>query len=115
MGKPAAVLVSAHSVGAKGVLSRLQGVLNTYGCMIPPMSGWLYTAATQLALDHPSPSPRMAQLREDLWNLEDLNRVAFNFLAAVRLSASMPDLSWKAWPVDREDFRDRWVQLPQES
>src|SRR3954462_12604070 len=39
LGKPVAVIVTMHSVGGKGVVSRLQGVLNTFGCLIPPMSG----------------------------------------------------------------------------
>lgn len=35
LGKPAAVVVSEHSTGGKGVLSRLQGVLVTLGCTLP--------------------------------------------------------------------------------
>jgi chromate reductase len=39
LGKPAAVIVSAHQVGAQSVLFRLQGVLVTLGCLLPPLSG----------------------------------------------------------------------------
>lgn len=43
LGKPAVVMITMHSVGGKGVLSRLQGVLNTIGLMIPPMTGIVYS------------------------------------------------------------------------
>src|SRR6185503_20641277 len=39
LGKPAAVFVTAHQVGAQSVLFRLQGVLVTFGCSLPPLSG----------------------------------------------------------------------------
>ena len=50
LGKPAIVMVLNHSVGGKGVLSRLQGVLSTLGCLIPPMSGIVYSWVTEQLL-----------------------------------------------------------------
>src|SRR5690606_36018432 len=35
LGKPAGVIITMHSVGGKSILSRLQGVLNTQGLIIP--------------------------------------------------------------------------------
>ena len=46
LGKPSFVFVLNHSVGGKGLLSRLQGVLSTLGCLVPPMSGWVYSLVT---------------------------------------------------------------------
>lgn len=98
MGKPAAVLVTMHSVGGKGVLSRLQGVLNTLGCSIPPMSGMVYSLANHLALRQGS------EFAEDLWQLDDLDSISHNLLQAF---AASPE--WKTWPVDREDPRRPWI------
>src|SRR5215831_7013058 len=50
LGKPAAVFVTGHSEGGKGVLSRLQGVLATFGCLSPPMGGMVYSLANQQAI-----------------------------------------------------------------
>ena len=50
LGKPAAVLVTMHSVGGKSVLSRLQGVLSSLGAVIPPMTGIVISAVGQAAL-----------------------------------------------------------------
>ena len=50
-GKPAAAIVTMHSVGGKEVLSRLQGVLNTHSDFsIPPMSAMTYSYTNQTAL-----------------------------------------------------------------
>jgi len=109
LGKPTGVLVSAHSVGAKGVLSRLQGVLNTYGCLIPPMSGWIYTAAHELALQAPQLSETLDQVRDDLWSPKDLHVVAHNLLAASPRSPSELRGQFKAWDVDRQGFHQVWA------
>jgi NAD(P)H-dependent FMN reductase len=98
MGKPAAVLVTMHSVGGKGVLSRLQGVLNTLGCLIPPMSGLVYSLAGDLALRADS------EFAGDFWQREDLQSVAHNLLQALG-----PSPNWAAWPVDRADPKRRWL------
>ena len=102
LGKPAAVLVTEHSVGGKAVLSRLQGILVTLGCALPPLSGLVLAKSAQLARRH-SPDPSAA---EDFWAPEDLAVIAHNLLAG--LPATPP--AWRAWPVDRRHFRDVWIQ-----
>lgn len=99
MGKPAAVIITMHSVGGKAVLSRLQGVLNTLGMMIPPMSGMVYSLAGQLALETES------TFSEDFWSLEDLDVIAHNLLTALYNKQS-----YKPWPVDHKDPKRIWVQ-----
>lgn len=99
MGKPAAVMITMHSVGGKGVLSRLQGVLNTLGMMIPPMSGIVYSLAGQLALETQS------SFAEDFWSLEDVDIIAHNLLTALNVRTS-----YKPWPVDHKDPKRLWVK-----
>ena len=94
LGKPAATLVTMHSVGGKGVLSRLQGVLSTLGVLIPPMSGLAYSQANHLALQSGGDA--------DFWRVEDLEVVAHNLLAALKLREG-----WRSWPVE-SDFQSRW-------
>ncbi|TWT93845.1 flavodoxin family protein [Stieleria varia] len=101
LGKPAAVLVSMHSVGGKSVLSRLQGVLNTLGVVIPPMSGCVLSAVGQAALKSSSP-----QILGDIWCIEDLRVVAANLRCVCEGRRD-----FKAWNVDRADFTQRWVDL----
>lgn len=99
LGKPAAVFVTKHSVGGKGVLSRLQGVLNTFGCALPPMSGLVYSFANQAALTAAAPGS------EDLWCLDDVAIVCHNLLVALDVNSD-----YRAWPVDRERFGARWIE-----
>jgi multimeric flavodoxin WrbA len=99
LGKPAAVLITMHSVGGKGVLSRLQGVLNTLGMMIPPMTGMVYSLAGHLALQTDS------TFAEDFWCLEDSATVIHNLLAAMNNSRD-----FKAWPVDHKDPKRLWIK-----
>jgi chromate reductase len=113
LGKPAAVLVTMHSVGGKAVLSRLQGVLNTLGLLIPPLTGWVYSAAAQAALQRDACGQELGDklsqaveqaIAADLWRLADLEIVAHNLLEALEQTHR-----WKAWPVDRAGFDSRWV------
>lgn len=99
MGKPAACVVTEHSVGGKGVLSRLQGVLVTLGCAIPPMSGVILAKVAQIAREH---APQEA---EDFWCADDLKIVAHNLV-----EAAAGTRRWKAWPVDRKDFAAKWLR-----
>lgn len=99
LGKPAAVLVTEHSTGGKGVLSRLQGVLVTFGCAIPPLSGLVLSQAAQRARAADANS-------EDYWSPEDLAVVSHNLLAAAR----QPRADWRAWPVDRADYTKTWLK-----
>lgn len=104
VGKPAAVVVTEHSVGGKGVLSRLQGVLVTLGCTIPPMSGLVLAQATTIAAKHDAKAAR------DFWCADDLAVVCHNLIeaAAIRVGRRMP-ARWRTWPVDRRDFGARWL------
>ena len=113
LGKPAAVLVTMHSVGGKGVLSRLQGVLSTLGCLIPPMSGLVYSLATQvatrmterLAAGHGDADAAAAAAHlDDFWHLDELEVVAHNLLEAL---AGGRD--YHSWRVDGGDPRRRWL------
>jgi len=98
LGKPAACVVTEHSVGGKGVLSRLQGVLVTLGCLIPPMSGVVFSKSAQLAVKRGAGAM-------DFWGVEDLKVVAHNLVEAVNGTRR-----WKAWAVDREEFEKRWME-----
>ncbi|MBZ0122119.1 MAG: NAD(P)H-dependent oxidoreductase [Sandaracinaceae bacterium] len=107
LGKPAAVLVTAHSVGGKGVLSRLQGVLCTLGCAIPPMSGLVVTLASQAALA-PEHGPGLGPgAGDDLWSPDDLGVVVHNLLESIAGTRR-----FEAWPVDRGDPSRRWLRSP---
>lgn len=99
LGKPAAVFVTMHSVGGKGVLSRLQGVLNTLGFLIPPMSGLVYSLAGHLALQTES------TFSDDFWSLDDAETVIHNFLAALN-----NETNYQAWPVDHKDPTRLWIK-----
>ncbi len=108
LGKPAGVVVSEHSTGGKGVLSRLQGVLVTLGCTLPPMSGLVLSRAALLATHH-TPDPATTA---DFWCAADLRVVCHNLAEAARVSlpgANPPLPRWRAWPVDRHDFHARWI------
>ena len=112
LGKPAAVIVSEHSTGGKGVLSRLQGILVTLGCTLPPMSGLVLSRAAVLAAQH-APDPATTS---DFWCEADLRVVCHNLAEAARCSLSSSRRSarpalprWRAWPVDRRDFAARWL------
>lgn len=98
--KPASVMVTMHSVGGKSVLSRLQGVLNTLGIAIPPMSGLVYALSTHLAMKSDEQS-----FNADFWSMEDVEIVVHNLMTAVYKKQD-----YKAWPVDRKDPKRRWLQ-----
>ncbi len=98
MGKPAAVIVSEHSTGGKGVLSRLQGVLATFGALIPPMSGMVYSLAGQNSIETDSPGS------SDVWCLDDIKVVCKNLSIAAKLK-----VKWTSWPVDRKNVEQVWV------
>ncbi len=112
LGKPAAVVVSEHSVGGKGALSRLQGVLVTLGCTLPPMSGLVLSRAALLAAQH-APEPAVTS---DFWCEADLPVICHNLAEAARCTlpsargSAHPALPrWRTWPVDRRDFSARWL------
>lgn len=101
LGKPAAVFVTAHQVGAQEVLWRLQGTLVALGCLLPPMSGAVIMRVSE-------------QLRElapeaciDVWGLADVATSLENLRACTDMAGR-----FRAWPVDRDDFRSRWLERP---
>jgi multimeric flavodoxin WrbA len=98
LGKPASVLVSAHQVGAQSVLFRLQGVLATFGCCIPPMSGVVICKVGEAL------RARAPELCTDVWGLEDVATAMHNLHAAPYTPAA-----YRAWPVDREHYAERWL------
>lgn len=99
LGKPAAVLVTAHQVGAQSVLFRLQGVLATLGCSIPPMSGVVISKLGEAL------RARAPELCDDMWGLEDVATALHNLLA-VPFAPSR----FRAWPVDRDHFAATWLE-----
>ena len=98
LGKPVGIIVTEHSVGGKGVLSRLQGVLITLGCLIPPMSGMVYSLAVQISKESGKPEA------DDMWGLDDLRVITHNVLIATQIPRK-----WEIWPVDRADYERRWA------
>lgn len=100
LGKPAAAVVTMHSVGGKAVLSRLQGVLNTFGCLIPPMSGMVYSLVNQAALQRGGPGA------DDVWSPEDIDVICHNLLVALGVESG----GYRAWPTDRTDYHGRWIE-----
>lgn len=102
LGKPAAVVILNHSVGGKSVLSRLQGVLVTLGCMIPPMSGMVYGLNTDLALKNSGKAKSSHQ--DDFWSLDDLQLILENLVRSLKI-----EVVWAQWPVDRKNFKKLWL------
>lgn len=98
LGKPAGVITLMHSVGGKEVLSRLQGVLSSMGFLIPPLTGMTCSLATEIA------AKKNPQHAKDFWTLGDLEIVLQNIRAAAEL-----EKPWSAWPVDRKNYKARWL------
>ena len=99
LGKPASVLITMHSVGGKEVLSRLQGVLNTMGLAIAPMSGMVYSLASHLALNDTT-----LDFGADFWSMEDIEIIVHNFMTYLEGKNT-----YQAWPVDRLDPSRKWL------
>ena len=101
LGKPAMVVVLNHSVGGKAVLSRLQGVLSTLGCLIPPMSGMVYSWVNHQLLN----AKKKSESFKDLWSLDDIEDILENFNKALEIN-----VNWKSWVVDKKDYRKIWLK-----
>ena len=99
IGKPCACIVLMHSVGGKSILSRMQGVLNTMGFLIPPMSGLVYSLVNQLA------AKTKSNHAPDFWSPEDWFAILENLRVAQNQKAQ-----WKAWPFDNKDPRRIWLK-----
>lgn len=98
LGKPAAVFVTEHQVGAQAVLSRLQGVLVTFGCLLPPLSGVVISKVGEAL------RARAPELCEDVWGLQDVETALHNLLVA-----PFTPRDYEVWPVDREHYTERWL------
>ncbi len=98
-GKPVGVIVTAHAVGAKSVLSRLLGVLNVYGMMIPPLAGLAYTWSNEAALvsapDH---------LQRELWTPKDVEVIGHNLLEMLKGTRN-----WFSWPTCEGRSGEKWL------
>lgn len=103
LGKPAAVVVLNHSVGGKSILSRLQGILVTLGCFIPPLSGMVYGLNTNLALKKITKLPERNQ-NDDFWSLDDLDLIVQNLILSLQIK-----IDWQVWSVDRKNFKKIWI------
>lgn len=89
VGKPVSVIVTMHSVGGKEIVSRMQGVLCSMGCMIPPFTGFAYSYS-----DHIAHKSRVTgkKLLDDVWHIDDLNALLANLVEAVKKTNN-----WKVW------------------
>lgn len=102
LGKPAAVVILNHSVGGKSVLSRLQGVLVTLGCLIPPLSGMVYGLNTDLFLKKSGKTKSSHQ--DDFWSMDDLQIILENLVRSLKV-----EVKWASWAVDRKNFKKLWI------
>ncbi|MFN8221272.1 MAG: NAD(P)H-dependent oxidoreductase [Fimbriimonadales bacterium] len=99
VGKPGAIIATAHAVGAKGIVSRLMGVLNVYGLMFPPMAGLAVTYANQTAYPHAND-----HLRNELWTPADVDVLCHNLLEALNGTRD-----WHQWPTNHGRYGDKWL------
>lgn len=103
--KPVAVIVGMHSVGGKSVLSRLLGVLNSFGAWVPPYCGIVFSMAAQESLASGS------KYSEDLWQPKDLKVLLENLYQAVRLTAPAKK-QMTSWQIDSDNYTDIWWKNP---
>jgi multimeric flavodoxin WrbA len=106
-GKPAAAIVTMHSVGGKEILNRLLGVINTFGLFTPPMSAMTYSLANQMALAHEA-ADADSEFAKDLWCPDDLKVLAANLTLASQIQASAKT-NWSSWPTDRSNPKRIWL------
>ncbi len=108
-GKPCGVVTTMHSVGGKEISNRLQGVLNSFGLFVPPMSAMTYSLVSQLAQTSKSEesSDSSADFSDDFWSLDDLKVIAKNLQIAAEMSSAVKFMSW---PVDRADPQRIWLK-----
>lgn len=99
LGKPAGILVTAHAVGGKGVLSRLMGILNVYGMAFPPFAGMCYTYVNHHALPS-APEGLVAEL----WKFEDVRVVCANLLEYLRGGNQ-----WQSWGCAKVGGIEKWL------
>jgi len=104
LGKPAGVIVTMHSVGGKEVASRMQGVICSMGCVLPPFSAFAYSYA-----DHVAHQSRYLgkKLLDDVWHIEDLESFLYNIIAYANGTKD-----WRVWEyLDTETYNPSSVWL----
>ena len=102
IGKPAASVVTMHSVGGLEVVSRIQLNLTMMGLLIPPNSCVVHSLVSQLA--------RTVSDSDDIWDLKYLPIVCHNLLEAVYGTHT-----YKAWGVERSpEAEKRWIAAGEE-
>lgn len=101
LGKPAGVIVTMHSVGGKAILSRLQGVLNTLGMIIPPLCGLVYSLNTHLI-------DKESDHYDDFWHLEEIPLIVNNVAKQIEINHQVK-IEWQTWDVDRADVKRPWL------
>ena len=91
VGKPAAAIVTMHSVGGKEVCSRIIGNLVSLGCMVSPFAGFAYSYA-----DHVAHKTRTSgrRLLDDVWHIQDLQSLLNNLVKAANMETK-PD--YEVW------------------
>lgn len=104
LGKPVGVIVTMHSVGGKEVASRMQGVLCSMGCILPPFSAFAYSYADHVA----HKSRRFGEkLLDDVWHIDDLEAFLWNII-----KYSKGEKDWKVWDyLDTESYNPSSVWL----
>jgi hypothetical protein len=105
LGKPAGAIVTMHSVGGQEVTSRIQGVLCSLGCVLPPFSGFAYSYA-----DHVAHRSRYhgKKLMDDVWHIEDTYSLIFNIIESMKGTNN-----WKVWDfldTDAYDPTSIWLK-----
>lgn len=101
VGKPAGFIVLCHSVGGKSVLSRMQGNVNLFGCLLPPFCGMELSLIAKSVLEY----GLQKNHHEDLWHIDDVKTVLVN----LRTAAGNIN-TYKAWPVDKKNFKKIWIR-----
>lgn len=99
VGKPGAIFATAHAVGAKGIISRLMGVMNVYGLMFPPMVGLGITYVNQTAYPHSND-----HLKNELWTTADVDTVCHNLCEALDGTNQ-----WRQWPTNSGRYGEKWL------
>ena len=82
-GKPAAAIVTMHSVGGKEVASRMLGNLINLGCTIPPFAGFAYSYSDHIAHKAKVPGKK---IMDDVWNIEDIDTIIDNLHVAATIN-----------------------------
>ncbi|MCU0316193.1 MAG: NAD(P)H-dependent oxidoreductase [Fimbriimonadaceae bacterium] len=99
VGKPAILFATAHAVGAKGLLSRLMGVLNVYGLWFPPMAALGITYVNQVAYPHAN-----QHLQNELWTPADVETLCHNLGQALS-----GERNWQRWPNNSGRYGEKWL------